>query len=446
MCSKLATIPGFKDRPEQKADLSFLLDFDFTLSRPAPEVAEEDPPVKVYELGAQRLLKLIPTEKDLGLKNTSGSNAYCSGTGKLHKSSIRCPPTEGVIKVLNDKGQVVKRVSPSKIPFCPPARKSSDASEDKFCSRKTMKSGVLQWDYFKVFQAPSQSQPGEQFRDTRPIVRSYCIQALNQAMQRSTGGCDPRNKEEETTEPITRNIKSDSALEAADKAAKNICKEAVKSKSFSGNLDNNMFKGKQLICDFLSIKGPKTYDAIDPDDTAMLIKLLKIAMGIMQRDPQYVLVTLPNAHMMPILVDWVAERYGKTYNYHQMQNLAKSMSLVYDRFLRMDANSHRVPSPNKKFTQGFKCVESFEKYQEFHCKVNQSKDEYHRKLNKMALEESRIIWLAMHGYSNLAGSITDTYFAYLPAKELDFMRHDHWKSRDFRDIASMRRNAREKAN
>lgn len=309
-----------------------------------------------------------------------------------------------------------------------------------------MKSGVLQWDYFKIYQAPSQSQSqsAEQFRDTQPIVRSYCIAALNQGM-RSSGGVEVGGGGGDQKEPIIRNIRSDSALEAADKSAKLIFKDAVKSKSFSGDLSKVPTHRNEVICDLVSAEGFKSIESIDPNDTTMLIKLLKIAVDIMQRDPQYVLVTLPNAHMMPILVDWIAERYGKTYNYHQMRNMAKSASLAYQHLNRLDTISHRVPFPKKKYMKGFKCNESFDKYHEYACMFGQAQDEYHRRLNKMALEESRIIWLAMHGYSNLGGSITDTYFAYLPAKELDFLRHDLWDSRDYRDMVSIRRKIREKA-
>ncbi|XP_034474836.1 uncharacterized protein LOC117782034 [Drosophila innubila] len=445
MCGKLATSPGFKDQSERKADLSFLLNVDFTLSHPIPEDAEEDSPVKVYQLGEQRLMKFI-TPEEVNLKNTVGANAHCSGNAKKQKSPHRCPPTEGVIKVLNDRGEVVKKVMPHEIPFCPPARQSSDASVDKFCSRKTMKSGVLQWDYFKIYKAPSQTQSEGRFRDTRPIVRSYCITALNQAIRRSSGGGAGDQKEQrEQTERIIRNIKSDSALEAADKSAKQIFRESVKSKSLIGELRKSTMPRKDVICDLVSAEGFKCIESIDPDDTAMLIKLLKVAVDIMRRDPQYVLVTLPNAHMMPILVNWVAERYGKTYNYHQMRNMAKSARHVYDRLNRLDTIIQHVPSPKKKYIHNFSCMESYDKYHEYVCKIGQTQDEYHRRLNKMALDESRIIWLAMHGYSNLGGSITDTYFAYLPAKELDFIRHDLWNSRDFRDMTSIRRKVREKA-
>lgn len=443
MCAKLESSAGIMDRPERKADFAFLLDFDLILRHPIPKDIEKNTPVKVYELGSQRLMKFVTLEEDLSLRNTLGSSAHCSNAGKKQKSSFRCILTEGVIKVLNEKGKSVKQVGHSKLVFCPPTRKSSDASVDKFFSRKTMKNGVLHWDYFKIYQPPSKSKSGEQLRDTRPIIRSYCIAALNQAMRRSTGGAEQKKKNE-TPIAVTRDIQFDTSLKTADKSAKDLFAKAIKSKSLTADMEKNISERKKSICNMVSAERFKYLGSIDPDDTSMLIKLLKIAVDIMQHDPKYVLVTLPNAHMMPILVDWVAERYGKTYSYHQMRDLAKSMSLVYDRLNRTAVISQRVPFPNRNFVKGYKCIESYNKYNEYVCQVGKSSDEYHRRLNKMALEESRLIWLAMHGYSNLAGSITDTYFAYLPAKELDFVRHHLWDSRDFRDMASSRRKYREK--
>jgi len=60
------------------------------------------------------------------------------------------------------------------------------------------------------------------------------------------------------------------------------------------------------------------------------------------------------------------------------------------------------------------------------------------KLNELALEQSRLTWLALRGYSHLGGSIKDTFFAYMPARPQDIKRQHIWKSYNFLDMVNFR--------
>ncbi|XP_060666100.1 uncharacterized protein LOC132798306 [Drosophila nasuta] len=418
MCGKLGFELDFKGRPQRKPDFSFLLDIDFTVSEPPPDVKDKDEPVRVLQMGTENLLRLITPDTVRSLRNTLGSNVYC-GQGLKYKGSDRCPPIEGLIKVLNSKGKLEKVVLPRlDMDRCQlaAARETSDASVDRFCSRRTMKNGVLQWDYFKIYKPPeasqSQTQAGEQL-DASAIIRSYCIAALKKAM-------------EETKVEIAATVEQQQdGVKDCDERSSRLC--AGRDCSSSG-------KVSVRSCDKSPADGFKHVQSIDPDDVVMLVKLLKIAIDILRKDPQYVLATLPNAHMMPILVDWVAARYGKTYNYRQLENMAKSMDIINnDLTAKM-----QVPLPNMSVIKKCKTIESYDKYLHSLCHMRQLQSEYHSTLNKAALDASRLIWMAMHGYSNLEGSITDTFFAYLPAKEADFVRHRLWDPNSYRNMVAFR--------
>ncbi|KAH8392862.1 hypothetical protein KR215_005156 [Drosophila sulfurigaster] len=390
----------------------------FTVSAPPPDDKDKDEPVRVLQMGTENQLRLITSDTVRSLRNTLGSNVYC-GQGLKYKGSDRCTPIEGLIKVLNSKGKLQKVVLPRlDMDRCQlaAARETSDASVDRFCSRRTMKNGVLQWDYFKIYKPPeasqSQTQAGEQL-DASAIIRSYCIAALKKAM-------------EETKVEIATGIEQQQdAVKDCDERSSRLC--AGMDCSSSG-------KVSARNCDKSPADGFKHAQSIDPDDVVMLVKLLKIAIDILRKDPQYVLATLPNAHMMPILVDWVAARYGKTYNYRQLENLAKSMGIINnDLTAKM-----QVPLPNMSVIKKCKTIESYDKYLHSLCHMRRLQSEYHSTLNKAALDASRLIWMAMHGYSNLEGSITDTFFAYLPAKEADFVRHRLWDPNSYRNMVAFR--------
>ncbi|KAH8262876.1 hypothetical protein KR044_001268 [Drosophila immigrans] len=382
-----------------------------------------DEPVRIIQLGPEKLLRLIKPDTVRSLRNTYGSHAHC-GQGLKYKSNVRCPPTEGLIKVLDSKGELKKAILPRlDLDRCLPEARESDASEDKFCSRRTMESGVLQWDYFKIYKPAEPAQPQTQVQareqaaeqlDASAIIRSYCIAALKEAM--------------DTTRDSIK-----SAIESPGKEL-----ERGTSRLSAGLEHGSASESSARSCFKTAADRIKHVQTIDPDDKEMLIKLLKIAIDILQKDPQYVLATLPNAHMIPELVEWVGARYGKTYGYREMESMAKSMRAI-NHHLNVDSFSQNVPFPNSEFMRKYKSRMSYDKRKEFICQVRQMEREYYKKLNKASMDESRLIWLAMHGYSNLAGSVTDTYFAYLPAKESDFMRHHLWSPQNYRDLVSLRR-------
>lgn len=55
-------------------------------------------------------------------------------------------------------------------------------------------------------------------------------------------------------------------------------------------------------------------DYYDPNDNDLMDNMLRDALDIMKRDHKFVFASLPAAHRMPILREWIRLRYGKTYS------------------------------------------------------------------------------------------------------------------------------------
>lgn len=54
-------------------------------------------------------------------------------------------------------------------------------------------------------------------------------------------------------------------------------------------------------------------DAYDPNDDQLMDDMLKSALNYLRNDPKYVLASLPRVHRLPILMEWIRQRYGKRY-------------------------------------------------------------------------------------------------------------------------------------
>ena len=55
-------------------------------------------------------------------------------------------------------------------------------------------------------------------------------------------------------------------------------------------------------------------DYYDPDDDELMDNMLKDALDIMKKDHKFVCASIPAAHRIPLLREWIRLRYGKTYN------------------------------------------------------------------------------------------------------------------------------------
>lgn len=430
MWKKLALVPAHS-APQSQPDFSFIMDETFELAKSAPK----DEPLRLLEMGDQINYRSMIVPKSEDRNRISG---YCP-------TKKECPPGEGLLAVLDDRIEKEAQENSGKGDGLTPLRilndkgeeidfsqlDSSNGSKHRYFSQKTMINGFPQWDYFKVFEPPEELQ----VRDAENMIKGYILSAFEQPMEQneSIRLCDKsclvwRNYNRMDKAALSMGAcRSGSSINEAKRCDLDSC--------IGPAMDGGSNQTDSEPSDEANIKTELSkMTNIDPNNRDQIIGLLKMAMEVMKFDRRYVLVTLPNAHMIPELVDWVAERYGRTYGIEEMKRKTELSNILCQRIMANEPTEVDFPFPNsdsiKMASMG---------YRELLCYIKKLSADYEKELNMVALEESRLLWLALRGYSNFGSSLEDAFFAYLPTKEADLKRDFVWKSGEFRKVASFRK-------
>ncbi|XP_017042728.2 uncharacterized protein LOC108089123 [Drosophila ficusphila] len=289
--------------------------------------------------------------------------------------------------------------------------KSPSTKHPDLESFATRKLNGIQFDYQKIYDVPTvpiQPLPWEDdnldLKDKQSLIKNLCIQALENGKSNSI-----------------KDFQLHKNLPPILKTAANCAIDIFRSKIEEVN----------------EIPPEKIQDLIDPNDTEQIENLLKEAFRILRKNPNYVLASLSNSHKLPVLLDWVANRYGKTFNRKEMQILANTSFRTYETIYQKE-NQGKEELLKVKGNVAFLGSSTYAHYKKFMCEARRIKTKYHKKLNDSALEQARKTWLALRGYSHLGGPIKDTFFAYMPAKQQDLKRHRIWKSFEYRDMVQLR--------
>uniref|UniRef100_A0A1A9VCA1 Uncharacterized protein n=1 Tax=Glossina austeni TaxID=7395 RepID=A0A1A9VCA1_GLOAU len=84
-----------------------------------------------------------------------------------------------------------------------------------------------------------------------------------------------------------------------------------------------MMVDEQLAKCPLGLEYQQTY--YDPNDDELMERMLKDAIDYLKKDPQYVLLSLPGVHRLPILREWIRSRYGKVYSCKEQRGHLQSL-------------------------------------------------------------------------------------------------------------------------
>nr|XP_044250778.1 uncharacterized protein LOC108063144 [Drosophila takahashii] len=286
--------------------------------------------------------------------------------------------------------------------------------EDTFTNRTL---NGFQLDFQKIYDLPTPVPdlplPWEDdvldLEDKQQVIENFCVDAL-------------RNGESQSVKEFQR----DKSLPPVLKAAANCAVDMFR-------------KNVAEVGEIPTVKDKAPYPLIDPDNKLQIENLLKAALQVLRTNPHFVLATFSNAHKMPVLLEWVANRYGKTFSREEMKALVRSSYRIFERVFQEERLNHHEMFKLKKSLSGFGCGPiRYDSYRKFKCLVKQRKRDYNNRLNDLALEQSRLTWLALRGYSHLGGQIKDTFFAYMPARHQDLKRQHVWKSNDYRDMVKLR--------
>ncbi|XP_036334656.1 uncharacterized protein LOC118745237 [Rhagoletis pomonella] len=95
----------------------------------------------------------------------------------------------------------------------------------------------------------------------------------------------------------------------------------------------------------------------DCEDKKLMDDMLRIALHEMSKHPKFVLASLPNAHKLPLLREWIYQRYGKRYTHAQrvaeLNNSIKIMNTLLK--LKLQAILPEPTAIGAKFNQNYGC-------------------------------------------------------------------------------------------
>ncbi|XP_016986278.2 uncharacterized protein LOC108049569 [Drosophila rhopaloa] len=184
----------------------------------------------------------------------------------------------------------------------------------------------------------------------------------------------------------------------------------------------------------------KDTDKFDPDDAEQMNKLLKDGLRALRNEPRFVLASLPEAHKLPILREWVKRRYGKTYSQKELaDNIAESNRI----FELVNLLQGSPPDPDLMgIDRLHRSEENFDNYKQIKNTAFNVKQTYHDLLNARYLETMSSAWYAMGNYLVPGGPPRRTFFAYIASNPQEIMRAKVW-SGEYRDYRAMREKRKE---
>uniref|UniRef100_A0A0A1XSI6 tRNA pseudouridine synthase B n=3 Tax=Zeugodacus cucurbitae TaxID=28588 RepID=A0A0A1XSI6_ZEUCU len=160
----------------------------------------------------------------------------------------------------------------------------------------------------------------------------------------------------------------------------------------------------------------------DCEDTKLMNEMLRIALVHMRKNPKYVLASLPDADKLPMLREWIYQRYGKRYTRAQrikeLNNSIKIMNVLQK--LKLRAVLPKSTEIGTQYLQSYKCHKYIMK------KVGIARRQFYDRVNSDLLKRARFFWFALR-ISLCALPTRATFFAYLPARQVDNYIFKPWK-------------------
>ncbi|XP_054736542.1 uncharacterized protein LOC129243505 [Anastrepha obliqua] len=164
----------------------------------------------------------------------------------------------------------------------------------------------------------------------------------------------------------------------------------------------------------------------DCEDKKLMSEMLKIALLEMSKYPKFVLASLPNAYKLPMLREWIYQRYGKRYTQRQrlseISNSLKIMSTLQK--LKLQTKIPRPSAIGAITEQNYGCHKYIMR------KVHIARQAYYNHLNTELLRRARYFWFAMRNFL-CALPLNATFFAYLPSRKADNYLFKPWKLHEY---------------
>ncbi|XP_052843114.1 uncharacterized protein LOC128256657 [Drosophila gunungcola] len=184
----------------------------------------------------------------------------------------------------------------------------------------------------------------------------------------------------------------------------------------------------------------KDTDKIDPDNAEQMNQLLKDGLRALRKEPRFVLASLPEAHKLPILREWVKRRYGKTYSQKELEESIAESNRIFELVTVLQSSP---PDPDLMGIDRLRrSEENFANYKKIKNKAFIVKQTYHELLNARYLGTVSSAWHAMGNYLVPGGPPRRTFFAYIASNPQEIMRAKVWNG-EYRNCRAMREKRKE---
>ncbi|KAH8332570.1 hypothetical protein KR074_005656 [Drosophila pseudoananassae] len=153
----------------------------------------------------------------------------------------------------------------------------------------------------------------------------------------------------------------------------------------------------------------------DPDNKALMDRLLKDGFNELRKDPRCVYASFPNSHKSFVMSEWIKRRYGKTYNEKEICRLVKKGIPTFHRV------ANTMMSPVSPDPEGFTQEDTFDDVERLTKMAHDLKTAYRMDFNNTILDKARRLWMAMVPHLNKDSSMIKTFYAYLPVRYADML-------------------------
>ncbi|XP_023168479.2 uncharacterized protein LOC111597823 [Drosophila hydei] len=158
------------------------------------------------------------------------------------------------------------------------------------------------------------------------------------------------------------------------------------------------------------------YDYYDADDLDLMRNLLRMGLDRVARDQRFVLPTLPEVHLVPMLLEWIRARYGKRYSQSEHRHKYNAAEAVMNNVIFM-LNRNFVRKKRPEILWHNSKTTSFPLHNANRKILRKYWSQYSKQFFLSFLEIGRIFYCAMGAHQN--NSPNERYFTYMPAQFRD---------------------------
>lgn len=204
----------------------------------------------------------------------------------------------------------------------------------------------------------------------------------------------------------------------------------------------------------------------NPDDSELMNRMLEDGLKQLRKNQRFVLASLPNAHKLPTLQQWIKRRYGKEYTQEEVQKSIRESLKIFELITQLQSHPPQADlmgmdqyppeKENYNFAKAAKAQVSSDCSPHFfsllyilssrcHPQAEKVRAAYYKKLNDIYMQHTKACWHAMGNYLCPGGPPRKVFFAYMAGNTRDIMRNRVWNG-EFRNHRQFRLNYKQAQN